>query len=119
MLAAGSFFYALGVGSVALGNGFWGFWASMVIMTIGELILIPTATTFVADLAPAEMRGRYMSIYGLTWGIATGVGPVLGGFLNDNLGPITIWIGAFIIGMAGTAGFLFLLPRLGPQKARS
>jgi len=117
MLAAGSFFYAVGVGSVALGNGFWSFWVSMVIMTIGELILIPTATTYVADLAPAEMRGRYMSIYGLTWGIATGIGPVLGGFLNDNLGPVTIWIGAFIIGLAGTAGFLFLLPRPPARKA--
>ena len=24
------------------------------------------------------MRGRYMSIYGLTWGVAQGVGPVMG-----------------------------------------
>jgi MFS family permease len=111
MLAAGSLLYAVGVGSVALGNGFWSFWTSMVIMTIGELILIPTATTYVADLAPAEMRGRYMSIYGLTWGVATGIGPVLGGFLNDNLGPTTIWVGAFIIGITSTGSFLFLLRR--------
>jgi MFS family permease len=81
----------------------------MVIMTIGELILIPTATTYVANLAPAEMRGRYMSVYGLTWGVATGIGPVLGGFLNDNFGPTTIWIGAFLIGISSTAGFLLLM----------
>jgi MFS family permease len=117
MLAAGSLFYAVGVGSVALGNGFWSFWISMVIMTIGELILIPTATTYVADLAPAEMRGRYMSIYGLTWGIAIGIGPVLGGFLNDSLGPTSIWVGAFIIGLFSTASFLFLLQRHGAPKA--
>jgi MFS family permease len=111
MLAAGSFFYAVGVGSVALGTGFWSFWTSMVIMTLGELILIPTATTYVANLAPAEMRGRYMSIYGLTWGIATGIGPVLGGFLHDHLGPTTIWVGAFFIGMISTTGFLLLRRR--------
>ncbi len=108
ILATGSLFYAVGVGSVALGSSFRDFWLSMVIMTIGELILIPTATTYVANLAPAEMRGRYMSIYGLTWGIATGVGPVLGGFLNDNLGPATIWIGAFLIGITSTFSFLLL-----------
>jgi len=114
MMAAGSLFYAVGVGSVALGNGFQDFWVSMVIMTIGELILIPTATTYVANLAPAEMRGRYMSIYGLTWGVATGIGPVLGGFLNDNLGPATIWVGAFVIGIISTTGFLLLMRRARP-----
>jgi MFS family permease len=109
MLAIGSLFYAVGVGSVALGHGFWGFWLSMVVMTIGELILVPTATTYAANLAPADMRGRYMSIYGLTWGVATGIGPVLGGFLNDNLGPSTIWIGAFFIGITSTFSFLRLM----------
>jgi MFS family permease len=117
ILTAGSFLYATGVGSVALGDGFWDFWVSMVIMTIGELILIPTATTFVANLAPADMRGRYMSIYGLTWGVAAGLGPVLGAFLNDTLGPTTIWVGAFVIGMTGTASFLLLMRRSLPQAA--
>ena len=32
MMALGASFYAVGVGSVALGSGFWGFWTSMVII---------------------------------------------------------------------------------------
>jgi MFS family permease len=59
---AGALFYAAGVGSVSLARGFWGFWLSMVIMTIGELIAMPTSSTYAAGLAPADMRGRYMSI---------------------------------------------------------
>jgi MFS family permease len=111
VLAVGAAFYAAGVASVALSSSFWGFWTSMVIMTIGELIMIPTSSTFVANLAPADMRGRYMSIYGLTWSIASGVGPVLGGFLNDHLGPRTIWYGGGLIGLVSAALFLlyFLL----------
>jgi MFS family permease len=116
VLAAGSLFYAFGVGSVALGQGFWGFWLSMVIMTIGELILSPTATAYAANLAPPDMRGRYMSIYGLTWGAAAGIAPVIGGFLNDTFGPITIWYGGFIVGMLATVGFLILARRY-PQQA--
>jgi MFS family permease len=108
MLALGAFFYAVGVGSVVLGHSFWAFWISMVIMTIGELILMPTATTYVADLAPADMRGRYMSIYGLTWGISTGLGPVFGGLLNDLSRPAAIWIGAFFFGIASAMAFLTL-----------
>jgi MFS family permease len=108
VLAVGSLFYALGVGSVALGQGFAGFWLSMVIMTIGELIMTPTASAYVANLAPADMRGRYMSLYGLTWGTAAGIAPLVGGLLNDNYGPIYIWYGGFLVGMLGVAGFILL-----------
>jgi MFS family permease len=111
VLALGSLFYALGVGSVALGRGFWAFWLSMVITTIGELILTPTATTLAANLAPVEMRGRYMSIYGLTWAFGQGIGPLFGGLLNDNLGPFAIWYGAGMIGMLAVAAFLLLARR--------
>jgi MFS family permease len=108
MLASGSFLYGLAVGSVALGQGFWAFLGSMIIMTVGELILIPTATTLTANLSPQDMRGRYMSIYGLTWGIASGIGPVIGGLLNDNIGPTAIWYGGLVIGMIATASFIGL-----------
>ena len=101
----------LAVGSVALGQGFWGFWLSMVVMSFGELILIPTSTTYAANLAPAEMRGRYMSVYGLTWGLATGIGPVVGGVLNDTLGPKAIWYGGFLVGLASMVSFLVLARR--------
>ncbi|MEA3352039.1 MAG: MFS transporter, partial [Chloroflexota bacterium] len=75
----GAFLYAIGVTSVAFGNSFWDFWGSMVIITLGELLLVPTATTYAANLAPPDMRGRYMSIFSLSWGVATGIGPVVGG----------------------------------------
>jgi MFS family permease len=105
MLALGGLFYSIGVGSMALGRGFWGFWIGMVILTIGELILVPTSTTYAANLAPADMRGRYMSIYTLTWGLGNGIGPVLGGFLNDTISPPSIWYGGMVIGLIGTLLF--------------
>jgi MFS family permease len=111
VLAAGALLYSIALGSVALGRGFWGFWLSMVILTVGELIQSPTATTLAANLAPAEMRGRYMSLYGLTWGVATGVGPVLGGLLNDHLGPAAIWYGGAAVGFTGVLLFLGLMQR--------
>jgi MFS family permease len=111
VLSLGALFYAFGVGSVAWGQGFWAFWTSMVVMTVGELIMTPTATALAANLAPAEMRGRYMSLYGLTWGVGVGLGPVLGGLLNDNIGPSAIWYGALLVGLASASGFLVLARR--------
>lgn len=111
MMALGAFFYAAGVGSVALGSGFWGFWLSMVIMTIGELILVPTSSTYAANSAPAHMRGRYMSVYGLTWNAAQGIGPVAGGFLNDTFGPRTMWYGGGLSALVSSWLFLLLARR--------
>jgi MFS family permease len=106
--AIGTLFYTVAVGSVALGHSFFGFWVSIIIMTIGELILMPTASTYVADSAPADMRGRYMSVAGLTWSVAAGTAPLLGGYLNDNITPVATWYGGFLIGILGIIGFLIL-----------
>jgi len=111
MMAFGMVFYAIGVGSVVLGVNFWGIWVSMVIITIGELIIAPTGSTYVANIAPEHMRGRYMSIYSLTWSMSIGLGPVVGGLLNDNLGPPYIWIGGLFIGLTSMALF-FLIERI-------
>lgn len=108
VMMIGTIFYTLGVGSVALGHSFIGFWTSIVIMTVGELILMPTASTYVAELAPADMRGRYMSIAGLTWSAAAGIAPIFGGFLSDTVAPVATWYGGFFIGVIGILGFIFL-----------
>lgn len=110
MISLGMFLYALANGLVALSGGFWGFWFAMVVMTLGELVIVPTASTHTANLAPPDMRGRYMSIFGLTWSFGQGVGPVLGGLLNDNFGPRAIWLGGMTIGLLSAFG-LFLLAR--------
>ena len=102
--AVGMLTYALGVGSVALMKDFWGFWVSMVFMTFGELILIPTISKYIADLAPADMRGRYMSVYWFAWGIARAAAPLIGGFLNDSIEPRAIWVGGLGIGLASAVG---------------
>lgn len=106
--AIGMTIYAFGVGSVALMNNFWGFWISMVLMTFGELTLIPTVSKYIADHAPTNMRGRYMSVYWFAWAIARGAAPLIGGFLNDNISPRSIWIGGLILGLTSASGLLFL-----------
>jgi len=116
VLGIGMLIYALGVGSVALMSSFWGFWLSMVILTFGELTLVPTASKYVADLAPADLRGRYMSIHWLGWGLARTLSPIIGGFLNDNVAPRAIWIGGLLIGITSTLGLLLLSRVSAPRR---
>ncbi len=106
--AIGMLIYAIGAGSVALMTSFPGFWLSMVILTFGELTLVPTASKYVADIAPADMRGRYMSIYWLSWGLSRTLAPLIGGALNDHLFPQAIWIGGLLIGLTSVVGLTLL-----------
>jgi MFS family permease len=115
--ATGMLIYAIGAGSVALMTGFWGFWLSMVILTFGELTLVPTASKYVADSAPTDLRGRYMSIYWLGWGLARTLAPLIGGFLNDNVAPQAIWIGGLLIGLTSTLGLVLLNSRTQARAA--
>jgi MFS family permease len=107
-LAVGAFFYAIAAGGVALATHFWGFWMCMVVMTIGELILAPTSSTYTANLAPADKRGRYMSLYGLTWPVGAGIGPIFGGLLNDTLSPQATWYGGMAVGLVGAVIFAMM-----------
>ncbi len=105
VLRWGSFFYVLAPLLIALAEGFWGFWVAMVVLTFGELIVVPTASAYAANLAPVDKRGRYMSLYGLSWNIAVSISPVLGGFLSDRVGPKAPWWGGVLIGLFTVVAF--------------
>ena len=109
--SGGILVYALGVGSVAVMSTFPGFWISMVVVSLGELLLVPTAATYIARRAPADLRGRYVGTYWLAWGCARAVAPIIGGALNDGLGPAAIWYGALGIGLVSAAGLALLARR--------
>jgi len=111
VLVVGSTFYALSMLIISLSSDLKVFWLGMVVMTIGELILMPTVSAFVANLAPADKRGRYMSIYGLTWNVATGTGPLAAGILSDQFGLRAPWIAGVGVGLTSIIAFLRLRHR--------
>lgn len=116
MLALGSMVYAVGIGSIALGSSFIHFAISMVILTVGELIVMPTSTSLAANLAPADMRGRYMSMYWLGWSLTHGLGPLFGGFLNDIISPKSIWYGGAAWCAMASIIFVILARYISRQK---
>jgi MFS family permease len=111
MVALGAVFYSTASLMIALGGSFWAFWLAMVVMTIGELIMMPTATTYSANLAPPDKRGRYMSIHGMTSGLANGIGPLLGGTLNDSISPHATWYAGSLIALSSVVLFLLQAAR--------
>lgn len=106
VMAVGAALYGLGVGSLALGRIFAHFWLSVVVLTVGEMLLAPTVSAYVANLAPPERRGRYMAALGLVWSLASGMITPVGGWLSDWVSPTAPWMAALILGLASAALFL-------------
>lgn len=113
----GAIFYIAAPLLIAFSTGYWGFWLAMVVMTLGELIVVPTASARAANLAPVEMRGRYMSLYGLTWNLASGISPLMGGLLSDTLGPQAPWFGGAVTGALAVLAFGLMQARANRKAA--
>jgi MFS family permease len=118
-LALGALFVSLGLGIVAFSTTFSMFLLSMVVVTIGELIFAPSSVAFVADLAPETMRGRYMGIFGMCFGLAFGVAPAIGGLINDHMGPVYIWRIMALVALFSGLAFLTIGGRTARESATS
>lgn len=106
MMAVGTLLYGVGFGMYGWGSTLLWFMFAMVVITVGEMILAPVGSTLVARFAPEHMRGRYMAIFGFSWGIAFGIGPLLAGFVSETFGPNWVWYISLIIGLISAAGYL-------------
>jgi len=67
---------------------------------IGGGIITANAFTIIGDLFAARERGRWQGLFGAVFGIASVIGPLLGGWLTDGhtiLGAMTDWRWTFFI----------------------
>jgi MFS family permease len=84
--------------------------ACMAVFTLGEMTAMPVSSAYVAELAPAHMRGRYMGTYGLTWTLAQVIGPGIGMWLFST-GQTWYWITAAVVGIASAVVVLGPSPK--------
>lgn len=96
-LFLGGLFIAVGFGAMAFCRTGPAIAATVVVWTIGEMILLPSMSNVVAELAPPDRRGEYMGLYSMAWGIAFAIGPWLGTFALERFGHVSLWAGAFVV----------------------
>lgn len=71
------------------------------VLAIATVAYLPIASSLVADLAPVEIRGVYLSINSLCWAVGYFIGPALGGVALDQKQP---WIDLYWGGLALSIG---------------
>ena len=108
VLALGAAVYAVALAIFGLVHSIYGFVLAMAIMTVGEMISAPTATTYVSNIAPATKRGQYLSVFNLTWYVALATGPLGAGFLTDKFNPQAPYFGASLVALLAVVIFIYI-----------
>ncbi|MBN1231715.1 MAG: MFS transporter [Anaerolineales bacterium] len=117
MMAVGTVFYLIGFTMFGLISMFILMAAAIVIITIGEMIIMPTSSTLAANFAPEAMRGRYMAIFGFVWSIPSTIGPSAAGLIIDNASdPNLLWYIGGGLCFISIIGYLALHKFLGREK---
>ncbi len=97
MMALGYLLCGLGFGLNILGGTIPILMLGMTVFTLGEMISLPVGAAYVAELAPAELRGRYNGANGLTWALSLIVGPSAGMALFA-WDPRALWLASAVCG---------------------
>ena len=117
LLAASMLVVGVGFGLGAVVHSWWGYGLSVVVWTIGEIGFAAVIGAVFADLAPVDLRGRYMGLSGMAFGVGTVIGPLAGTNALEHLGPTVTWIGCALLGVVIFLGQYSLAPALHARAA--
>jgi EmrB/QacA subfamily drug resistance transporter len=73
-------------------------------------MLFASAFTVLADIFPPAQRARMQGLFGAVFGLSSIVGPVVGGYITDNLGWRWVFYVNLPIGLLGVLTVLAFLP---------
>jgi MFS family permease len=103
-------FAALGVVSSSAAVLLAGAFAATALFTLGELMHGATASALVSSAAPAETRGRHLSVYQFSWAVPTATAPAVLTWLMTFSAT-----GMWLVLAAGVTASALALVRLEPK----
>jgi MFS family permease len=108
MMAFGTFLYLVGFTLFGFVASYALFVVAILIITFGEMVVMPVGAMLAARFAPAELRGRYMAFHDLAHAIPSTVGAAAAGLILDHYDPNWVWYAAGIVSAVAVTGFLGL-----------
>lgn len=105
VMAFGTVFLALGLGLLGLGSGIGLILISVVLWTIGEMLIFPMSATYAAGRAAGSSSGAYMGLFTLTFSLANMASPPLALWAYDQWGSHRLWLFSGALGLSIGSGF--------------
>ena len=115
IMISGAALYMFGFGSYGLSPSMPLFIFAMILISLGEMLVIPTSQALTALLAPLDMRARYVATERFTWIIAQSLGPLAASAVMDRFDPRWVWYGCSIVCAFSILGF-YQLHRRASQR---
>jgi MFS family permease len=118
LLLAGEILLATGFGLTVLAGSASALIGTIALWTLGEILQAPYKQTIVSELAPPELRGRYMGVFNLAFAVSLTIAPPVGAEVLRRFGPWGLWPGCFGLLMVTTAMYFGLFRALSsPRRA--
>ncbi len=112
LIGLASLIACVGFGLLPLSNSLAWVVTLVLVWTLGEMLMAPMSTTWVANRANAANRGAYMAAFSISFSLCSALAPVIGTEVYERAGPTVFWMGCLALGVVVFAGFRILASRL-------
>jgi predicted MFS family arabinose efflux permease len=117
VLCAAAVVTALGFALTAAAGTELAFAGTVVVWTLGEIMAAPYIPAVVSDLAPAELRGRYMGVLSMAFSLGGVIGIPLGGQVLDRFGGQALWLGTCVFALLAAGVYVAIRRQIAPAGA--
>lgn len=90
---------------------------AVTVWTLGEILGAGQLGALVASIAPVHLRGRYMGVFGASFGLSAFLAPSLGTQTLEHLGESTLWAGCLVSSVLAGIGLLLVANAAGRRPA--
>ncbi|MCK4935938.1 MAG: MFS transporter [Elusimicrobiales bacterium] len=105
-ICSGLFLYSfISVGYIFTNSIFSLVWIR-ILHGFASAMIVPIIMAYVGDIAPKGKEGRFMGYFNVSFFMGMGLGPFIGGILNDSFGMSSAFI---VVGLLAAAALIFTL----------
>jgi len=113
-IAWGSLFLFAGFAILPLAESFSFALFTVLIWSIGEMLVFPMMAGFIANRANNANRGKYMGLLSFNFSLAFVIGPIIGSGIYTKFGGTALWTAAGFTGI-----FVWLILLISGRKFKS
>ena len=106
VVIVGGILIAIGFGLTAVSTNIAFIALTIAIWTSGEILQAPFKQSIVTDMAPPELRARYIGLFSVCYSSAMTIGAPIGGLVLSRWGPTALWLSTFAIALLAVSVYV-------------